>query len=227
MKKPRILIIEGNTDTREFLEKILDPEFEIITAENGVIGIDYVRNKNPDLILLEAILPVLNGYDTCSIIKKDHKINKIPIIFLSAKNTSSDISLCLSLGADDYISKPFDSHELLVRIKNKLKKNTEKNSEPISIGNLTLYLENRSIFFKSEQIQLTRTEFEILRCLATQSGKIISRSTITQEVWIKDYKKIKNRTIDVHIRAIRRKIPLLAQNICSIYGIGYKYEDLE
>src|SRR3954465_8617379 len=105
MDKTKILIIEDNTDTRRFLEAMLGKEFEVITAENGVIGIDYARNKAPDLILLDIMLPILSGYDACSLLKKDEKTKHLPIIFLSAKNTVTDITQGLSTGADDYIPK--------------------------------------------------------------------------------------------------------------------------
>src|SRR3954463_1598137 len=103
MEKPRILVIEDNADTRRFLEAMLGKEFEIITAENGVIGIDYARNRSPDLILLDIMLPILSGYDACSLLKKDEKTKGIPIIFLSAKNSVPDIPYGLTAGADDYI----------------------------------------------------------------------------------------------------------------------------
>src|SRR6476620_25825 len=117
MEKSRILIIEDNADTRRFLEAMLSREFDIITAENGVIGIDFARNKSPDLILLDIMLPILSGYDACSLLKKDEKTSRIPIIFLSAKNTTTNITDGLTAGADDYIPKPFDYKELQARIK--------------------------------------------------------------------------------------------------------------
>src|SRR6476661_2094930 len=98
MDKARILIIEDNADTRRFLEAMLKAEFDIITAENAVIGIDYARNKLPDLILLDIMLPILSGYDACSLLKKDEKTKRIPIIFLSAKNSISDITTGLAAG---------------------------------------------------------------------------------------------------------------------------------
>src|SRR6476661_1095700 len=98
MEKHRILIIEDNADTRRFLEAMLSREFEVISAENGVIGIDYARNKAPDLILLDIMLPILSGYDACSLLKKDERTRRIPIIFLSAKNSISDITTGLAAG---------------------------------------------------------------------------------------------------------------------------------
>src|SRR6059058_3002879 len=117
MERYRILVIEDNADTRRFLEAMLGKEYEVISAENAVIGIEYARNKAPDLSLLDIMLPILSGYDACSLLKKDEKTKGVPIIFLSAKNTTSDVTQGLSVGADDYIPKPFDFKELLARIR--------------------------------------------------------------------------------------------------------------
>ena len=134
MEKHRILIIEDNPDTRRFLEAMLGKEFDIITAENAVIGIDYARNKAPDLILLDIMLPILSGYDACSLLKKDEKTRRIPVIFLSAKNSIPDITQGLTTGADDYIPKPFDFKELLARIKTRLRKTEESAAEVLLVG---------------------------------------------------------------------------------------------
>src|SRR5690349_9370647 len=113
MEKARILVIEDNQDTRHFLETVLSREFEVICTENAVLGIDYARNKRPDLIILDIMLPILNGFDACNLLKKDDATRNIPIIFLSAKNTVTDITQGLGIGADDYLSKPFDYKELI------------------------------------------------------------------------------------------------------------------
>jgi two-component system, OmpR family, alkaline phosphatase synthesis response regulator PhoP len=223
MEKKRILVVEDNPDTRRFLEAMLSQEFEIITAENGIIGIEYARNRNPDLILLDITLPILNGHDACSLLKKDEKTKRIPIIFLSAKNTTADITLGLGLGADDYLTKPFDFKELLARIKTHLRKNSELTSSPIIVGDLKIDPTNREVFYGTEKISLTLTEFDILRHLATHSGNVVSREEILNEVWRENAENTSDRTIDVHVRAIRKKIPALARHITSVYGIGYKY----
>jgi two-component system, OmpR family, alkaline phosphatase synthesis response regulator PhoP len=224
MEKPRILIIEDNADTRRFLETMLSKEFEIISAENGVIGIDYARNKSPDLILLDIMLPILSGYDACSLLKKDEKTKRIPIIFLSAKNSTQDVTQGLTTGADDYIPKPFDYKELLARIKARLRKTSEGVAQPIQIGDLRIEPSTRDVTFAGKKISLTLTEFDILRCLAAKVGNVVSREEILQEVWQDDSNSTNDRTIDVHIRALRRKIPSLTKHIISIYGVGYKYE---
>jgi DNA-binding response OmpR family regulator len=224
MEKHRILIIEDNPDTRRFLEAMLGKEFDILTAENGVIGIDYARNKSPDLILLDIMLPILSGYDACSLLKKDEKTKHIPIVFLSAKNSVPDITHGLTAGADDYIPKPFDYKELVARVKARLRKTAENAAQPIQVGDLRIDPGNREVSFAGKRAQLTLTEFDILRFLASRAGSVVSREEILKEVWREESNKTNDRTIDVHIRALRRKIPPLTKHIISIYGVGYRYE---
>jgi DNA-binding response OmpR family regulator len=115
--RPKILVIEDNEDTRRFLQQVLGKDYEVILADNAVLGIDFARNQNPDLILLDIMLPHLSGLDACQLLKKDDRTAKIPIIFLSAKAKVSDITSGLNLGADDYIPKPFDYKELMARVR--------------------------------------------------------------------------------------------------------------
>jgi DNA-binding response OmpR family regulator len=224
MEKHRILIVEDHADTRRFLEAMLSKEFEVITAENAILGIDYARNRSPDLILLDIIMPILNGYDACSLLKKDEKTKRIPIIFVSARNSAADITKGLSVGADDYITKPFDFKELTARIHAQLRSHPESMNQPIQIGELKINPANREACFSGKTVQLTLTEFDILRCLATKAGAVVSRNEILAEVWRDESALTNDRTIDVHIRALRRKIPSLTRCIISIYGVGYKYE---
>lgn len=224
MERPRILVIEDNPETLRFLEAMLGKEFEVITAENGVIGIDHARNKSPDLILLDIMLPILSGYDACSLLKKDDRTRRIPIIFLSAKSSTSDVTQGLSTGADDYISKPFDFKELLARIHARLRKSADAHAEPITVGDLRIDPAKREAVFGGKRAQLTLTEFDILRCLATRAGAVVSRDDILNEVWQDGKRDTNDRTIDVHIRALRKKIPAMTRHIVSVYGVGYKYE---
>jgi DNA-binding response OmpR family regulator len=224
MDKPRILVIEDNADTRRFLEAMLSKEFEVVTAENAVIGIEFARNKAPDIILLDIMLPILSGYDACSLLKKDERTKRIPIIFLSAKNSVPDITHGLTQGADDYIPKPFDFKELKARIIARLRKGMETVAQPIQIGDLRIDPSSREVVFSGKKAQLTLTEFDILRCLAAKAGTVVSREEILKEVWRDESPKTNDRTIDVHIRALRRKIPPLTKHVISIYGVGYKYE---
>ncbi len=224
MAKPRILIIEDNPETRRFLEAMLGKDFEIVSAENAVIGIELARNQAPDLILLDIMLPILSGYDACSLLKKDDRTRTIPIILLSAKNTVADITLGLTGGADDYIPKPFDYKELVARIQARLRKGPDAANQPLQIGELRIDPATREASFGGKKAQLTLTEFDILRCLAGRAGQVVSREEILGEVWRETATQTNDRTIDVHIRALRRKIPAMTRQITSVYGIGYKYE---
>lgn len=224
MAKSKILIIDDNPDTRRFLTAMLDKEFEIVCAENGVIGMEFARTKFPDLILLDIMLPILSGYDVCTLLKKDEQTARIPVLFLSAKNTIADITQGLALGADDYIPKPFDYKELLARIKARLRKTMEETAQPLVLGDLKIDPSSREVSFSGKNIPLTLTEFDILRCLATHAGEVVSRDDILKEVWRDDLGKTNDRTIDVHVRALRKKIPSLTKHVVSIYGVGYKYD---
>jgi two-component system response regulator MtrA len=130
----------------------------------------------------------------------------------------------LTTGADDYIPKPFDYKELLARIRARLRKTTETQAQPIQVGDLRIDPSNREVTFSGKKAQLTLTEFDILRCLAAKAGNVVSRDDILKDVWKDESQKTNDRTIDVHIRALRRKIPPLTKHLISIYGVGYKYE---
>lgn len=225
MKKRRLLIIEDHLETRKFLETMLGKDYEIVAAENAVIGIDYARNKAPDLIILDVVLPILSGLDACSLLKQDEKTKRLPIILLSVKNTQADITRGLKVGADDYLPKPFDFKELQARIVTHLKKSADTEAKPIEIGDLRIDPNSREVVFAGKKAHLTLTEFDILKFLVVRNGGIVSREDILNEVWKDGSAKTNDRTIDVHIRALRKKIPALTKHIISIYGVGYKYEE--
>lgn len=225
-ERSKILVIEDNEDTRRFLQQVLGKAYDVILADNAVLGIDYARNQNPHLILLDIMLPHLSGLDACQLLKKDERTSKIPIIFLSAKSKVSDITSGLHLGADDYIPKPFDYKELLARVEARLRAAAAQNGpgDIVIVGDLIVDPANRSVKYKNKNIELTLTEFDILRRLATSSGETVSRKEIIETVRHNSKKAINDRTIDVHIRAIRRKIPEMQKHLTSVYGAGYRYD---
>ena len=225
MELPKILIIEDHHETRHFLEKMLSPKYRILVAENAVIGVDHARTRGPDLIILDVVLPILSGIDACSLLKQDEKTKRIPIILLSVKNTPSDINRGFAVGADDYLPKPFDFKELESRIASRLKKAETTELKAIEIGALALNPSTRDVTFQGKKVVLTLTEFDLLRFLIVKRGNIVSREEILQEVWKDHAEKTNDRTIDVHIRALRKKIPEMTRHILSIYGVGYKYEE--
>jgi two-component system alkaline phosphatase synthesis response regulator PhoP len=222
--KNKILVIEDNADTRRFLQVMLGREFEVSIAENGLDGIEKAKNEQPELIVLDVVMPTLNGYDTCKELKTDSKTRHIPVIFLSGKNTTAEITYGLSMGADDYLPKPFDHKELLVRIKSRLNRANSNTTSPFSkIGQLSIDSSVRSASYNGVAADLTLTEYDILRLLATRNGVVVSREEIMKEIWRDSAMQTSDRTIDVHIRSLRKKIPELNTHIQSVYGIGYKY----
>lgn len=225
MQKSKILVIEDNEDTLKFLSHILSPEFEVILAENAVIGIDFARNQQPDLILLDIMLPHLNGLDALQLLRGDEKTRGIPVIILSAKNRSNDITTGLNIGADDYVAKPFDAKELIARIKARLRiaQTSRAVADSLVVGDLKIDTTNRKVTFRGKDAELTLTEFDILRCLAQSAGEVVSRKKIIEFVWSRSKKDINDRTIDVHIRSIRKKIPDISKHLASVYGVGYRY----
>ncbi len=224
--KPKVLVIEDNEDTRTFLQKVLSAEFTPYFADNAVRGIEIARTETPEVIVLDIMLPHLSGLDACQILKKDDRTARIPIIFLSAKGAISDITSGLNLGADDYLPKPFDYKELIARIRARLR-NAElanQNLDVVAVGDLRIEPATRQVVFKGRGVELTLTEFDILRLLAGKCGEIVSRGEIIEAVRQNSKKAVSQRTIDVHIRAIRKKIPEMTKLLTSIYGAGYRYE---
>jgi DNA-binding response OmpR family regulator len=224
--KPKVLVIEDNEDTRTFLQKVLIADFHPFFADNAVRGIEIARTEIPEVIVLDIMLPHLSGTDACQILKKDERTEHIPIIFLSAKGAISDITSGLNLGADDYLSKPFDYKELIARIWARIR-NAEaagKNMDVVVAGDLRIEPSTRQVVFKGKTIDLTLTEFDILRLLAGRAGDTVSRAEIIETIRQNSKKAVSQRTIDVHIRAIRKKIPEMTRLLTSIYGAGYRYE---
>lgn len=226
MKKSRILVIEDNQDTRKFLTHVLSKKFEILESENAILGIEIARNQKPDLILLDIMLPHLNGLDACKMFKNDERTREIPIIFLTAKSSVNDITEGLNLGADDYVAKPFDYKVLVARIEARLRSSQSQTNklDNIVVGDLKINLKDRQVFFKNVEYELTLSEYDILRMLASAPGETVTRKDILDVIRHNDKKQINDRTIDVHVRSIRKKIPDITRYLTSVYGVGYKWE---
>jgi DNA-binding response OmpR family regulator len=221
--RSKILVIEDNPDTRRFLQVMLNREFEVVIAKDGLEGLEIAKNQQPDLIVLDVVMPNLNGYDTCKKLKTTAETENIPVIFLSAKNTTADVTYGISMGAEDYLPKPFDHKELLARIKSRLARSVSNPSPKLVVGKLEIDTIKRVASFNRQSIQLTLTEYDILRLLASRFGVVVSREEIMKEIWKDSATETTDRTIDVHIRSLRKKIPAMTEHIQSVYGVGYRY----
>jgi two-component system alkaline phosphatase synthesis response regulator PhoP len=224
MKK--ILIVEDEKDMVTGLKFNLEArDYTVITAYDGEVGYQKALEERPDLVILDLMLPKLNGYEVCKILKKE--IPDLPIIMLSAKSQEAEIVTGLELGADDYITKPFSILELLARIK-AVSRRTESGpriQELLQFGNLEINFKKYYACKKGKSLKLSPREYEILKCFIERQGEIVSREDLLNQVW--GYDSIPDtRTIDAHIAKLRRKIedkPEEPKLIITIHGIGYKF----
>jgi len=223
----RILIIEDEAVIRKAIRMACEKEgYEVVEAENGVEGMRLAETAKPDLLLLDLMLPDVSGFDVCREIRKSG--SGVPIIILSAKTEEIDIVVGLEIGADDYITKPFRARELLARIAAHLRRvrQDEHGSDGrLDFKELSINLNERRVFKKGDEVELTHTEFDLLAFLASNSGKVLSREKILNHVWGYEY-PIETRVIDVHVRNLRRKIendPGRPFFILAVPGIGYRF----
>ncbi|CDF57846.1 winged helix-turn-helix domain-containing protein [Thermobrachium celere] len=230
MASEKILIIDDELHIVELIKYNLEMNgYKVYYALNGTDGINLAYEKKPDLILLDIMLPEIDGFEVCKKIKRDDELADIPIIMLTAKGEEFDKILGLELGADDYITKPFSVRELVARIKAVLRRNTkeEKQQSVINIGNLTIDLERHEVLKDGRKIELTLKEFELLKLLVLNKGKVMTRDFLLDKIWGYEYYG-ETRTVDVHVRHLRQKIEDDDKNpryIETVRGIGYKFKD--
>lgn len=224
----KILLIDDEEHILELLKFNLESVgFEVMCSSDGFDGYLMAKNQKPDLILLDWMLPNISGIDLLKKIRTDESLNEIPVIMLTAKNMEEDKVEGLEKGADDYITKPFGIKELLARINTILrryKKNAQKKEKKLFVGNLELDLEKYEVKKNNNIIELTLKEFEILKLLLENKGKVLTREFLLDNVWGYEYYG-ETRTVDVHIRYLRKKIgedTSSEKYIETIRGVGYK-----
>ena len=222
--KARVLIVEDDTSLLFGLKKNLQFEgYEVLTASDGEAGLGLAVDGRPDLIILDVMLPRMNGFEVCEVLRS----NKIetPVIFLTAKSLETDKITGLTLGGDDYMTKPFSVAELLARMQTVLRRVHGAEGEMLVIGTLEIDLSGRSVMLAGEMVNLTGKEFELLCFMARNSGKVLPRENILQKVWGYNYYGTA-RTIDNFINRLRQKIeenPLKPRFLLTVRGIGYKF----
>lgn len=227
----KILLVDDEKDIIEFLQYNLEAEgFQVITAYNGKEAISKL-DENPDLIVLDIMMPYMDGYETCKKIRENDNYKNKPIIFLTAKSSEIDEIHGLNIGADDYIQKPISPKKLIARIKSNLRKVFSENNDlrllnEINVGPLKINRETYSVFIDNKKVFLPKKEFEILYYLASNPGKVFNRDRILNDIWGKDIIVVE-RTIDVHIRKIREKLGKYSFFIETIKGVGYRFKNIE
>ncbi|MEI8350391.1 MAG: response regulator transcription factor [Candidatus Omnitrophota bacterium] len=225
--KEKILIVDDEKDIVKMLDYNLKKEgFRTIFSYDGEDALDLTVKEHPDLIILDLMLPGLDGLEVCKTLKKENKTSNIPIIMLTAKAQESDKIIGLELGADDYITKPFSPRELLARVKAVLRriKDKDKTPEILHIGELTIDFAKIAIFVKDKPTTVTAKEFELLKTLIQANGRVLSRDYLLENIWGFDRAmEIETRTVDVHIRTLRKKLKTEAKRIITVKNYGYRF----
>jgi DNA-binding response OmpR family regulator len=222
--KKTILIIEDDADIASLLQHYLQAEgYEVHRESDGVAGLKAAKTRRPHLIVLDLMLPGLDGLQVCSKLRQDGATVNIPILMLTAKGEETDKIIGLELGADDYVTKPFSPRELMARIKALLRRYEQATDfEKIHhYGELTLDTGQHEAFFEQQKIELTSKEFGLLERLLQHVGRVQTREALLNAVWGDDYYG-GSRTVDVHVRKLREKIPQLAEDIVTVKNLGYK-----
>jgi two-component system, OmpR family, response regulator VanR len=232
MPKETILLVDDEKEIIELMEIYLKNEgYELLKAPNGLVALDLLQNHKVDLIILDVMMPKMDGIQACMKIREQ---NNTPIIMLSAKSQDIDKIAGLSIGADDYVTKPFNPLVLIARVKSQLRRYKQFNTarpadeNEIQIDDLVMNFATHSVTVDDVPVKLTPREFAILKLLAVNQGIVLSMEKIYQEVWNEPFMESKN-TVMVHIRKIREKIEKDSQNpkfIKTVWGIGYKMESL-
>jgi len=201
--------------------------FRALSANNGEDGLDMARKEHPDLILLDLMLPEMDGLEVCKAIKNDTKTAHIPIIILTAKAQETDKIVGLELGADDYMTKPFSPRELIARIRAVLRRAKEKDKLPeaLKIGDMSIDFSKIMVAIKDKPIELTSKEFELLKILIKAKGRVLSRDYLLDTIWGFDQAlEIQTRTVDVHITTLRKKLKNESKRIVTVKNYGYRFE---
>jgi two-component system, OmpR family, response regulator RegX3 len=222
----RILMIEDEESLGEALEYQLSREgFDVVRETNGATGLQQFRTSGADLVLLDLMLPGLSGEEVCKEIRTE---SRVPIIMLTAKDEEVDTVLGLELGADDYVTKPFSSRELVARIKAVLRRTTESlpdSSEVLEGGDIRLDRDRFEVTARGQDVRLTKKEFELLELLLANSGRVLPRETLIDRVWGWDYVG-DTRTLDVHMKRLRSKLevePHRPRHLLTVRGLGYRF----
>ena len=229
--KKKILVVDDEKDIVDILKYNLEREneFEVLTASNGKEALDLAAT-NPDVILLDIMMPELNGFEVCKQLKGNPATSKIPVIFLTAKENEIDEILGLEIGADDYITKPISPRKVLARLKSVMRRSQNERPVQISFGenikfkNLEIDTASHSVKIKDREIFFPKKEFQLMHFLMSNRGKVYSREILLNRIWGENIYVV-DRTVDVHVAKVREKLGEYAEYIETIKGLGYRFKD--
>lgn len=223
--KSRILVVDDEPEAVELVEfNLKKAGFDVITATDGAQAVKKTRSARPDLIVLDLMMPEVDGLEVCKILRRDPATARIPIIMLTAKATEVDRIVGLELGADDYVTKPFSPRELVLRVNKILRRGQTDQPEPdtLRFGHLLIDTPRHLIQWRGKSVELTNTEFKLLALLAKRCGRVQSREQLLRDVW--DYNSmVDTRTVDTHMRRLREKMGPAAKHLDTVRGVGYRF----
>lgn len=220
----RILVVDDEPDAIELIRFNLKASgYEVLTAEDGEEALAKARKFSPDMILLDVMLPEIDGLEVCKILRRDPATASLPIIMLTAKASEIDRVLGLEFGADDYVTKPFSPRELMLRVRNLLKRkeSSKEEVERFQVRDIELDVSKYEVKIMGQPIDLTPTEFKLLQILIERKGRVQSRDRLLQDVWGYD-QLIDTRTVDTHVRRLREKMGEAANYVATVRGVGYR-----
>ena len=221
----KILVVDDEPDALDLVAfNLKQAGLEVVTADDGAAALRRAREVVPDLILLDLMLPEVDGLEVCKQLRRDPATSSIPIIMLTAKAAEIDRVLGLELGADDYVTKPFSPRELVLRVKNLIRRRTEPSDAPdqLAFGELSIDIPRHQVTVGRKRVELTATEFKLLTTLALRRGRVQSRDQLLQDVWEYDA-VIDTRTVDTHMRRLREKLGTAARFLDTVRGVGYRF----
>jgi phosphate regulon transcriptional regulator PhoB len=224
----KILIIEDETDLIKLLKYNLEKEgFKVSYATDGSVALAEVRRETPDIVILDLMLPGLNGLEVCRQLRKSDRFSRLPILVLSARSEEADRVVGLEIGADDYVTKPFSMREVVARVRALLRRN--ETAEPhrlrVQRGDITIDPAAHAVTVAGESVELSALEFRLLHYLASHAGMVFSRNQLLDSVWGND-RSVTPRSVDVYIRRIREKIETAPQApvyVQTVHGVGYRF----
>jgi two-component system, OmpR family, alkaline phosphatase synthesis response regulator PhoP len=223
----KVLIVEDEKDILQLVKMYLDKEgFRTLTAANGAEALRQARSEHPDLVL-DLMLPEIDGLEVCKKLRLTPQTAMLPIIMLTAKSEESDTVVGLELGADDYVTKPFSPRALVARIKalfRRIERTGDRETRVYHYGQLHLNLSRHEVTVDGKEVNLTAKEFGLLEHLLRNPGRVLTRDVLLNSVWGYDYHGT-TRTVDVHVRRIKQKLPALNDAILSVKSLGYKLKE--
>ena len=225
--KQKILVVDDEPDVVELIAfNLKQAGYDVVTAADGAEALKQAHATHPALVVLDIMLPELDGFEVCKLLRRDPATAAIPILMLTAKAAEIDRVLGLELGGDDYVTKPFSPRELMLRVKKILERHTAPPSkakrDKFVFGELVIDLPRHQLTWRGKAIELTATEFKLITLLAERSGRVQSRDQLLRDVWEYD-SVIDTRTVDTHMRRLREKLGTAAKHLDTVRGVGYRF----